>query len=80
MGVRPRKATYGALDLGGSSLQVTFESDQQLNSETSLYVRIGSVSHHLTAYSLPGYGLNEAFGKSVVYLFRKEGAGCYCCC
>ncbi|TKY70205.1 apyrase 7 [Spatholobus suberectus] len=72
LGLRPRKATYGALDLGGSSLQVTFESDQQLNSETSLYVRIGSVSHHLTAYSLPGYGLNEAFGKSVVYLFRKE--------
>ncbi|XP_027359898.1 probable apyrase 7 [Abrus precatorius] len=72
LGVRPRKATYGALDLGGSSLQVTFESDQQMNSETSLYVRIGSVNHHLTAYSLPGYGLNEAFGKSVVYLFRKE--------
>jgi len=72
LGVRPRKATYGALDLGGSSLQVTFESDQQMNSETSLYVSIGSVSHHLTAYSLPGYGLNEAFGKSVEYLYRKE--------
>ncbi|XP_061341767.1 probable apyrase 7 [Gastrolobium bilobum] len=72
LGVRPRKATYGALDLGGSSLQVTFESDQQLNSETSLYVRIGSVNHHLTAYSLSGYGLNEAFGKSVVHLFKKE--------
>ncbi|KAF1861470.1 hypothetical protein Lal_00025803 [Lupinus albus] len=72
LGVRPRKATYGALDLGGSSLQVTFESDQQLNSETSLYVRIGSVNHHLTAYSLSGYGLNEAFDKSVVHLFKKE--------
>ncbi|XP_057448864.1 probable apyrase 7 [Lotus japonicus] len=72
LGVRPRKATYGALDLGGSSLQVTFESDQQLNSETSLYVRIGSVNHHLTAYSLPGYGLNEAFDKSVVRLYKKE--------
>ncbi|KAI4327890.1 hypothetical protein L6164_020301 [Bauhinia variegata] len=72
LGSRPRKATYGALDLGGSSLQVTFESDRQLNSETSLYVRIGSVSHHLTAYSLAGYGLNEAFGKSVVHLFKKE--------
>ncbi|MED6151353.1 hypothetical protein PIB30_081711 [Stylosanthes scabra] len=72
LGVRPRKATYGALDLGGSSLQVTFESDQQLNNETSLYVRMGSVSHHLTAYSLPGYGLNEAFGKSVVHLFKRE--------
>jgi hypothetical protein len=72
LGVSPRKATYGALDLGGSSLQVTFESDQQVNSETSLYVRIGSVNHHLTAYSLEGYGLNEAFGKSVAHLFKKE--------
>lgn len=72
LGVSPRKATYGALDLGGSSLQVTFESDQQVNTETSLYVRIGSVNHHLTAYSLEGYGLNEAFGKSVAHLFKKE--------
>ncbi|KAI4314620.1 hypothetical protein L6164_027508 [Bauhinia variegata] len=71
LGSRPRKATYGALDLGGSSLQVTFENDQQLNSETTLYVKIGSVNHHLTAYSLAGYGLNEAFGKSVVHLFKK---------
>ncbi|BAT99827.1 hypothetical protein LR48_Vigan06g065000 [Vigna angularis] len=74
LGARPRKATYGALDLGGSSLQVTFESDQQMNNDTSLYVSIGSVRHHLTAYSLPGYGLNEAFGKSVDYLYRKEFA------
>lgn len=72
LGVRPRKATYGALDLGGSSLQVTFESDRQMDNGTSLYVRIGSLSHHLTAFSLPRYGLNEAFSKSVVYLFRKE--------
>lgn len=72
LGVRPRQATYGALDLGGSSLQVTFESDQQLNSETSLFVRIGSVNHHLTAYSLAGYGLNEAFSKSVAHLYKKE--------
>ncbi|XP_054778834.1 probable apyrase 7 [Prosopis cineraria] len=72
LGVRPRQATYGALDLGGSSLQVTFESDQQLNSETSLFVRIGSVNHHLTAYSLAGYGLNEAFSKSVVHLYKKK--------
>lgn len=75
LGVKPRRETYGALDLGGSSLQVTFESDQQLNSETSLYVRIGSVNHHLTAYSLAGYGLNEAFDKSVGYLYKKEGGG-----
>ncbi|KAH1150435.1 hypothetical protein GYH30_044442 [Glycine max] len=83
LGVKPRKETYGALDLGGSSLQVTFEGNrnkeqqnqQLLNSETSLYVRIGSMNHHLTAYSLAGYGLNEAFDKSVAYVFKKYGYG-----
>ena len=75
IGVKPRKETYGALDLGGSSLQVTFEgyNQQDFNSETSLYVRIGSVNHHLTAYSLAGYGLNEAFDKSVARVFKEFG-------
>ncbi|XP_057745582.1 probable apyrase 7 [Arachis stenosperma] len=72
LGVKPRKRTYGALDLGGSSLQVTFEGDQHVNTETSLFVKIGSVNHHLTAYSLAGYGLNEAFDKSVAHLFDRE--------
>ncbi|MED6209433.1 putative apyrase 7 [Stylosanthes scabra] len=72
LGLNPRKRTYGALDLGGSSLQVTFEGDQHLNTETSLFVKIGSVNHHLTAYSLAGYGLNEAFDKSVAHLFDRE--------
>ncbi|KAJ7953282.1 Nucleoside phosphatase GDA1/CD39 [Quillaja saponaria] len=71
LGAKPRKATFGALDLGGSSLQVTFESNQRENKETSLNLRIGSVNHHLTAYSLSGYGLNDAFGKSVVHLYKK---------
>jgi len=77
LGVKPRKETYGALDLGGSSLQVTFEGNKQkhFNSETSLYVRIGSVNHHLTAYSLAGYGLNEAFDKSVARVFKEFGYG-----
>lgn len=71
LGAKPKMPTYGALDLGGSSLQVTFESDKHVNSETSLDLRIGAVKHHLTAYSLSGYGLNDAFDKSVVHLFKK---------
>lgn len=70
LGARPRKPTFGALDLGGSSLQVTFENVQNVESETNLDLRIGSVNHHLTAYSLPGYGLNDAFDKSVARLFK----------
>nr|GEY35350.1 probable apyrase 7 [Tanacetum cinerariifolium] len=67
-----KKETYGALDMGGSSLQVTFESNDYANNETSLDLNIGSVNHHLNAYSLAGYGLNDAFDKSVVHLLKKS--------
>ncbi|XP_073122505.1 probable apyrase 7 isoform X2 [Henckelia pumila] len=65
------KETYGALDLGGSSLQVTFEGEQIDHDDTSLKLSIGSVNHHLTAYSLAGYGLNDAFDKSVAHLLKQ---------
>lgn len=71
LGTMPKKETYGALDLGGSSLQVTFESSEHINNETSLQLNIGPVNHHLSAYSLSGYGLNDAFDKSVVYLLKR---------
>lgn len=72
LGARPKKETFGALDLGGSSLQVTFESTDYHNNDTSLDLRIGSLNHHLSAYSLAGYGLNDAFDKSVVHLLKKS--------
>uniref|UniRef100_A0A1D1XC43 Ectonucleoside triphosphate diphosphohydrolase 1 n=1 Tax=Anthurium amnicola TaxID=1678845 RepID=A0A1D1XC43_9ARAE len=72
IGSVPRKETFGALDLGGSSLQVTFETKEALQGKTSLNLTIGDISHHLSAYSLSGYGLNDAFDKSVVHLLRKQ--------
>ncbi|KAL8199793.1 hypothetical protein R6Q57_013361 [Mikania cordata] len=72
LGSKPKQETFGALDLGGSSLQVTFESVDYVNNETSLNLRIGPLDHHLSAYSLPGYGLNDAFDKSVVHLLKKN--------
>ncbi|XP_047978530.1 probable apyrase 7 isoform X4 [Salvia hispanica] len=70
LGSVPKKETYGALDLGGSSLQVTFEGKQGDLDETSLKLGIGPVNHHLSAYSLAGYGLNDAFDKSVGHLLK----------
>ncbi|KAL4556935.1 hypothetical protein LXL04_035102 [Taraxacum kok-saghyz] len=72
LGSLPKKETFGALDLGGSSLQVTFESQDYSNNETSLNLRIGPLNHHLSAYSLAGYGLNDAFDKSVVHILKKS--------
>ncbi|XVE65414.1 hypothetical protein DITRI_Ditri07aG0178300 [Diplodiscus trichospermus] len=74
LGAMPKKATFGALDLGGSSLQVTFENDR-LHNETNLNLRIGMVNHHLSAYSLSGYGLNDAFDKSVFHLLKRLPEG-----
>lgn len=65
------KTTFGSLDLGGSSLQVTFEIDRPVYDGTGLNLSLGAINHHLSAYSLPGYGLNDAFDKSVVYLLKE---------
>ncbi|KMS99485.1 hypothetical protein BVRB_2g044770 [Beta vulgaris subsp. vulgaris] len=70
LGAMPKKPTFGALDLGGSSLQVTFESKEPVQNKTNLNLSIGPVNHHLSAYSLSGYGLNDAFDKSVVHLLK----------
>ncbi|KAL6512423.1 hypothetical protein OROHE_020035 [Orobanche hederae] len=71
LGAIPKKETFGALDLGGSSLQVTFESKEHVQNDTSLQLSIGPVNHYLSAYSLSGYGLNDAFEKSVVHLLKR---------
>jgi hypothetical protein len=71
LGSAPSKETFGSLDLGGSSLQVTFENKNFVQNKTSLKLRIGPVNHLLTAYSLSGYGLNDAFDKSVIQLVKK---------
>ncbi|KAI4367979.1 hypothetical protein MLD38_016599 [Melastoma candidum] len=67
-GAIPKKETFGALDLGGSSLQVTFENREGVQNATGLKLRIGGNNHDLNAYSLSGYGLNDAFDKSVTLL------------
>lgn len=71
LGLSPPNGTFGSLDLGGSSLQVTFEIDKPVYDETGINLSLGAVNHHLSAYSLPGYGLNDAFDKSVVFLLRR---------
>lgn len=71
LGSIPKKETYGALDLGGSSLQVTFEGKKR-DHDANLKLSIGPVKHHLSAYSLAGYGLNDAFDKSVAHLLKKH--------
>lgn len=72
LGKYPVQETFGALDLGGSSLQVTFEAGESVQGDYGLNLSIGAMDYHLNAYSLSGYGLNDAFERSVVLLLKKN--------
>jgi hypothetical protein len=73
LGHIPKLPTFGALDLGGSSLQVTFESTEILEQgDHGVNLTVGFTNHHLYAMSHPGFGLNDAFEKSVAQLLLQE--------
>ncbi|KAI3499447.1 hypothetical protein L1887_35248 [Cichorium endivia] len=65
-----RLPTLGLLDLGGSSLQVATE----IKDPTPDFFRskIGSFEYQILADSLPSFGLNEAFDRTVVMLSHSH--------
>ncbi|XP_042035879.1 probable apyrase 7 isoform X1 [Salvia splendens] len=67
-----RQPSLGLLDLGGSSLQVVAEGGIQVGEEHTVRSKIGPVGHDLAAYSLPAFGLNEAFDRTIVMLSHTE--------
>lgn len=67
-----RLSTLGLLDLGGSSLQVVAETGVPVEEEHAIRSKIGMVGHDLAAYSLPAFGLNEAFDRTVVMLSNTD--------
>ncbi|KAK4437301.1 putative apyrase 7 [Sesamum alatum] len=67
-GKSSRKSTLGLLDLGGSSLQVVAEEDVSMKDEHVFRSKIGPVEHDIVAYSLPAFGLNEAFDRTIALL------------
>ncbi|KAG5536937.1 hypothetical protein RHGRI_024387 [Rhododendron griersonianum] len=67
-----RLPTLGLLDLGGSSLQVVAEIDESDEDEFVMKSKIGSFEHEMLAYSLPAFGLNEAFDRTVAMLSHSQ--------
>lgn len=67
-----RLSSLGLLDLGGSSLQVVAEVGVPIEDEHAIRSKIGPVEHDLAAYSLPAFGLNEAFDRTIVMLSHTE--------
>jgi hypothetical protein len=65
----------GLIDLGGSSLQVVMEIDDARKGIDLVTSKIGSMEHRILAYSLPAFGLNEAFDRSVATLIQAQWSG-----
>ncbi|XP_071731701.1 probable apyrase 7 [Rutidosis leptorrhynchoides] len=64
--------TLGLLDLGGSSLQVATETREPiLDVHVSFKSKIGAFEHQIMAVSLPAFGLNEGFDRTVVMLSKS---------
>ena len=75
---RRKRQTIGALDLGGSSFQITFEvpvSEEEASRKEQggslVAVTIGDQRYLLFARSHEGYGMNDAFERSVALLLQS---------
>ncbi|GAU47594.1 hypothetical protein TSUD_186060 [Trifolium subterraneum] len=69
----PGSSTLGLVDLGGSSLQIVVEIDRDTGDDVNaMRSEFGSIEHRIVAYSLPAFGLNEAFDRTVVMLGNKR--------
>lgn len=72
--------TLGLLDIGGSSLQVVAQVDVSLKDGHEFRSKVGPFEYDIAVYSLPAFGLNEAFGRTIVMLshtqaLRESGGG-----
>lgn len=72
LGGSSRLPSLGLLDLGGSSLQVVAEVDVSNQDDHAFRSKIGPVEHDIVAYSLPAFGLNEAFDRTIVMLSHTQ--------
>lgn len=68
----PESPTLGLVDLGGSSLQVVVEVDGDGDDVHMMRSKLSSVEHQIMAYSLPAFGLNEAFDRTVLMLRNNQ--------
>eukprot|EP00887_Chlorella_sp_A99_P007229 scaffold2.g7229.t1 len=63
--------TVGALDLGGSSLEVSFAAEQAAPESDRKNVSVLGANHSLYCHVHHHYGLNDAFERSVAMLLQR---------
>lgn len=65
--------TVGAVDLGGSSLEVSFVPDDSTHAgDSQVNVTVLGTEYSLYTYVHHSYGLNDAFDRSVAYLLSTQ--------
>ncbi|PRW21038.1 putative apyrase 7 [Chlorella sorokiniana] len=67
--------TVGALDLGGSSLEVTFAAEAVPWKEDAVNATVLDATHQLYAHVHHHYGLNDAFDRAVTLLLAHQQTG-----
>ncbi|KAI9087549.1 hypothetical protein K1719_030419 [Acacia pycnantha] len=68
----PKSPTLGLLDLGGSSLQIVMEVVDTNDDIDTMRSKLNSIEHQIIAYSLPAFGLNEAFDRTIYMLTNNH--------
>ncbi|XP_073119346.1 probable apyrase 7 [Henckelia pumila] len=74
--------TLGLLDIGGSSLQVVAQVDASVKDGHEFRSKFGPFDYDVSAYSLPAFGFNEAFDRTIIMLshtqsLRESGSGMF---
>ncbi|RDX81820.1 putative apyrase 7, partial [Mucuna pruriens] len=68
----PGSPTLGLVDLGGSSLQIVIEIDGAGDDVHLMRSKLNLMEHWIVASSLPAFGLNEAFDRTVLMLRNNQ--------
>ncbi|KAM3911826.1 ectonucleoside triphosphate diphosphohydrolase 8 isoform 2-T2 [Leptodactylus fuscus] len=75
--IHPRHTeTYGAMDLGGASTQMTFQPLGNIEDKsTEMIFRLYGYNYTIYTHSYLCYGQDQALKRLLVHLFKKHGSG-----
>lgn len=72
--LNPGKGTIGALDLGGASTQITFQTDVQTeSSDTSMNLKLYGQNYQLYTHSFLCYGQDQFLRRLLAHLITTQG-------
>ena len=66
------RKTFGVIDIGGSSLEVTFIPEKENNSYNSVIVSFGSIEYKIYSHSYRSSGQDDAFERTLKNLINEN--------